>query len=455
MTQFPLARRRLLQAAALSPLAGLPFLSARSASAEIFPAESFTLENGLQVVVTTNRRVPLVTQLLIYRVGAADEQPGKSGLAHFVEHLLFKGTERHPAGAYSAAVAAVGGQENAFTSADSTGYWQVVPKRNLEMILDFESDRVLNLTLTNEQVLPELEVILEERRSRVDNRPAALLGESIAATLFRNHPYGQPIIGWEPEIRSFTREDALDFYETWYGPQNAILVLGGDIDVEEARPLVERYYGPLARRGHDSRERPREPVSRTARQVDLSSPLAQVPRWSRAYLVPHRSELAPGDLEALQLLSMILGGASSSRLYRSLVLDQGLATSAGSYDRSEVLDYPTFYLYAQPVPGAGLEALETAADVEIMRLLSDGVTETELQKAKDRLAAAAIFARDDPKTAPRVIGSALSIGESLAELQAWPERVAAVTSAQVEALAQTVLDPRRSVTGRLHPEMPS
>ncbi|GAB5468512.1 MAG: pitrilysin family protein [Rhodospirillales bacterium] len=453
--QFPLGRRALLRAAAALPFAGLPLLGSGAARAEIFPAESFRLDNGLEVVVTTNRRVPLVTQLLTYKVGAADETPGKSGLAHYLEHLLFKGTTRHPSGAFSAAVAAVGGRENAFTSPDSTGYWQTVPRRDLEMILDFESDRMLNLTLDPAQVIPELDVVLEERRARVDNRPESLLGEAVMATLFRNHPYRIPIIGWEEEIRGLTRDDALDFYETWYGPQNAVLVLGGDIDAAEARPLVERYYGPVARRGRDSRERPREPLSRTARRVDLTSALAPLPRWSRAYLAPHRSDLAAGDLEALQLLSMVLGGASSSRLYKALVLDQAIATSAGSYDRAEVLDYPSLHLYAQPLPGVALAALESAVEDQVARLLQEGVEAEELTKAKDRLAAAAIFARDDPKTAPRVIGSALAIGESLEYLQAWPERVAAVEPAQVTALARLIMEPRRSVTGSLHPELPA
>ncbi len=455
MADLTLSRRGLLTAAAALPFAGLPLISGRSALADIFPAETVTLDNGLTVVVTTNRRVPLVTQLLMYRVGAADEEAGKSGLAHFLEHLLFKGTKSHPAGAYSQAIAAVGGRENAFTHQDYTGYWQTVPRRELEMILTFEADRMLNLELDDAEVLPERGVVLEERRSRVDNRPDSQLSEAVMATLFRNHPYGIPIIGWEEEIHQLNTEDALAFYETWYGPQNAILVLGGDVDLREAMPLIEKTYGVLPRRGRDSRQRPGEPASRTARRVEMRSSLTPQPRFSRAYLVPHRSELGAGDLEALQILSMLLGGGNTSRLYSDLVLGRGLAISAGTYDRAEVLDYPSLHLYGQPVPGVEVSALEAEIDGQIDRFLEDGVTDAELQDAKDRLAAAAVFARDDPKTAPRVIGSAMAVGEPLAYLQAWPERVAAVTPEQVTELARQVIDPRRSVTGILHPEMPS
>ncbi len=455
MPEFTLSRRGLLTAAAALPFAGLPLVSGRRASAEIFPAESFTLDNGLTVVVTTNRRVPLVTQLLMYRVGASDEVPGKSGLAHFLEHLLFKGTKRHPAGAFSDAIAAVGGQENAFTHQDYTGYWQTVPISELKTILDFESDRMLNLELTDEEVLPEREVILEERRSRIDNSPDSQLSEAVMATLFRNHPYRIPIIGWEEEMRGLTTADAIGFYETWYGPQNAILVLGGDISAAEARPLVEETYGLLPRRGRDSRSRPLEPPSRTARRVEMRSPLTPVPRFSRAYLVPHRHELEAGDLEALQLLTMLLGGGNTSLLYSNLVLGRGTAISAGSYDRAEVLDYPSLHLYGQPVPGVEIAALEAEIDGEIERFLEAGVDPAALNDAKDRLAAAAVFVRDDPKTAPRVIGSAMAVGESLDYLQAWPERVAAVEPQQVTDLARRVIDPTRSVTGILHPERPS
>lgn len=425
------------------------------AAAEVFDAESFTLDNGLQVIVVENHRAPVVTQMVWYRVGAADEVPGKSGLAHFLEHLMFKGTESVPAGEFSDAVAENGGRENAFTSQDYTGYWQTVARDRLEMLMRYEADRMKNLALDPESVLAERDVILEERRSRIENSPSAQLNEAISAALFRNHPYGIPVIGWMHEMAALTPDDALAFYRQWYGPDNAILIIGGDVTLEEVRPLVERYYGPLTPVGVEPRDRPLEPPLITEQRITLRSVQVSEPQWSRAYLSPPTAAFAPGDIEALQLLSEILGGGSSSRLYRSLVVQQGLAVSAGAYDRADYRDYATFHLYAAPRQGVELADLEAAVEAEVARLLEEGVTEEELRQAKDRMQAAAVFARDDPSTAPHVIGAALATGHSLEEVQSWPERVEAVTVEQVDALARRLLVDEQSVTGLLLPQEPS
>jgi len=426
----------------------------RPAAAATFDAESFTLDNGLQVVVVSNHRAPVVTQMIWYKVGAADETPGKSGLAHFLEHLMFKGTETAAPGEFRAAVAANGGRENAFTSRDYTAYWQTVAKDRLEIIMRYEADRMAGLVIDEATVATEREVILEERRLRVENNPTAQLEEAVMAALFRNHPYGIPIIGWMHEMAGLTTADALDFYRRWYGPDNAILVIGGDVTVEEVRPLVEKYFGGIAPIGVEERARVGEPPATAEQSVTLRSVQVSEPQWSRAYLAPRLDTLAPGDLEALQLLSEILGGGSTSRLYRVLVVEQALAASAGAYDRSEALDYPTFHLYASPRPEVELAVLEAAVEAEIERLIEGGVTEAELRQAKDRLQASAIFARDDPATAPRVIGAALAVGETLDEVQAWPERVEAVTVEQVNALLRLVLRDVGSVTGYLLPQEP-
>ncbi len=435
----------------LSLLLALPGLAA----AKVFDAESFTLDNGLTVVVVENHRAPVVTQMVWYRVGAADEEPGKSGLAHFLEHLMFKGTTNNPPGAFSDAVALNGGRENAFTSQDYTGYWQTVATDRLEMIMAFEADRMANLALEPASVFSERDVILEERRSRTDNNPGAQLSEAVTATLFRNHPYGIPVIGWEHEMAELTPEDALDFYRRWYGPDNAILVLGGDITLAEARPLVEKYYGGLQPIGVEPRNRPAEPPMLAAQSVTLTSVQVSEPQWNRAFLSPQNSSLGEGDIEAVQLLSEILGGSSSSRLYRALVVEQGLAVSAGAYDRSDYRDYDTFHLYASPRQGVEIATLEAAVEAEVAILLADGITEAELRQAKDRLQAGAIFARDEPSTGPHVIGAALATGETLAHVQAWPERVEAVTVEQVNALARKLLVKEHSVTGYLLPQEPA
>jgi zinc protease len=219
----------------------------RGAQAKVFEPETFTLDNGLEVVVVANRRAPIVTHMLWYKVGAADEPPGKSGIAHFLEHLMFKGTDTLGPGEFSDIIARNGGQENAFTSYDYTGYFQTVAKDRLDIIMKYEADRMTNLTLSDEVVLPERDVVLEERRSRIDREPGAQLGEALRAVLFLHHPYGVPVIGWEEEIRGLTSADAIDFYRRWYAPNNAVLIVAGDVDAEEVRALAETHTGSFPR----------------------------------------------------------------------------------------------------------------------------------------------------------------------------------------------------------------
>ena len=440
--------------ALLSP-ALLALALLQPAAAKVFDAESFTLPNGLTVIVVENHRAPVVTQMVWYRVGAADEPEGKSGIAHFLEHLMFKGTPTAPAGEFSKMVSANGGNENAFTSRDYTGYWQTVAKDRLEMIMRYESDRMENLNFDETTMASEREVIIEERRSRVENDPGAQLDEAMMAALFRNHPYGTPIIGWMNEMQQLTLQDAQDFYRKWYGPDNAILILGGDITVEEARPLVEKYYGSLKPVGApQERVRRQEPPLDAVQTVTMKSPLVSSPQWSRAYLGPERTELAPGDQEAMEILGQILGGGPTSRLYRALVIG-GIAVSAGSYDRAQALDYTTFHLYAQPRDETSLEAMEAEIDKVIEDLKANGITEDELRQAKDQLQASAIFARDAPTTGPRLIGGDLATGSTLDEIQAWPERVEAVTVEQVNDLLRELLVKEHSVTGYLLPQEPA
>jgi len=440
--------------ASLAP-ALVALLVLRPAAGEVFDAESFTLPNGLTVIVVENHRAPIVTQMVWYKVGAADEPHGKSGIAHFLEHLMFKGTDSTAAGEFSRQIAANGGNENAFTSRDYTGYWQTVAKDRLELVMSYEADRMANLIFDPEQVASEREVIIEERRARVENNPSAQLDEAMMAALFRNHPYGIPIIGWLHEMQQLTLEDARDFYERWYGPDNAILILGGDITVEEARPLVEKYYGAIEPVGAPTeRVRSMEPPLDAVQTVTVTSPQVSEPQLSRAYLGPLRVELGPNGEEAMQLLGEILGGGPTSRLYRALVIEQGVAVSAGSYDRSQALDYTTFHLYAQPRAQTTLAELEAAVDALLQQVKEGGITEGELRQAKDRMQASAIFARDAPTTGPRLIGGDLATGSTLEEIQGWPERVEAVTVEQVNELLRNLLVKSRSVTGYLLPQEP-
>ncbi len=436
----------------LTGLAALLITLGRPVQARVFEPESFTLDNGLQVVVVTNRRAPIVNHMVWYRVGAADEELGKSGLAHFLEHLLFKGTETAGPGEFSDIIARNGGRENAFTSYDYTGYFQTIASDRLELMMKYEADRMVNLVLTDDVVLPERDVILEERRSRVDNEPGAQLSEMARAALFMNHPYGISIIGWEHEMAQLTTEDALAFYRRWYAPNNAVVVISGDVSLDEVRPLAERYYGAVPRRAVPERARPQEPTQMAPRRVTLKSPRVRQPSLSISYLAPSYNRGEPGEAYALQVLSEILGGGTVSRLYLSLVVEQGLAASAGSSYGGDSFDLSTFSFYGSPRPGTELAQTETALRKEIDKLLEDGVTEEEVAEAKERLQSAAVFARDSVSTPSRVIGAALVTGQTLEDVEAWPERIGAVTAEQVNAVARAVFDERRSVTAVLEPE---
>jgi zinc protease len=447
-------RRGLFAATALLGLASFAFCG--TAAAKVFDPTSFTLANGLQVVVIENHRAPVVSHMVWYKIGAADEVPGKSGIAHFLEHLMFKGTEEVPPGQFSKIIAANGGRDNAFTSWDYTGYFQNIARDRLELAMKLEADRMANLVLTDAEVDPERQVILEERRSRIDNRPQALLGEQMNAALFMNHPYGRPIIGWAHEMAGLTTEDAIAWHRHYYAPNNAVLIVAGDITADELKPLAEKYYGVVAARDVPERQRVVEPTQHAPRRVVLKSPRVQQPAWRRKYLAPSYTR---GDTEhayALQVLAEIIGSGSTSRLYRGLVVDGGIAVSAGAWYDADTLDLATFDFWVSPKPGgeseAAVAAVEEAIDAEIARVVAHGIEPEELARAKRRMQAAAVYARDGLQTGARVLGTALATGQTIADVEAWPDRIDAVTAAQVQAAAKAVFVPARSVTGVLLPE---
>jgi zinc protease len=410
----------------------------------------FKLDNGLEVVVVPDRRAPVVTHMIWYKVGSADEPPGKSGIAHFLEHLLFKGTVKNPGGRFSQTVAAIGGQENAFTSSDYTGYFQRVAREHLKTLMEFEADRMTGLMLTDEAVVPELKVVLEEQNQRVANNPRARLSEQIEAALFLNHPYGRPLIGWRHEIEKLTREDALAFYRRFYTPNNAVLVIAGDVTSEEVKTLAEETYGkvrPVAEIG--PRQRPQEPPQVAARRLTLADPQVQQPSLHRQYIVPSPTTAKPGEAEALEVLSQILGHGTTSRLYRALVVERAVAVSAGGWYRGAALDSTTFAVYGTPKPGVELAQLEQAIDAVIEDVIANGVAADELERTKNRIVADAIYALDSQSTMARWYGTALTTGGSVGMVQSWPDRIRAVTAAAVQDAAKAWLDKRRSVTGYL------
>jgi len=415
------------------------------------PPASFTLGNGLQVLVIPDHRTPVVTQMIWYKVGSADETPGKSGLAHFLEHLMFKGTAKHPAGEFSQTVLRIGGNENAFTSTDYTGYFQRVPREQLPKMMEFEADRMTGLILKDENVLPERDVVLEEYNMRVANNPDARLTEQIMAALYLNHPYGRPVIGWRPEIEKLDREDALAFYRRFYAPNNATLVIAGDVDAMDVRPMVERTFGEVAAQPAipARRLRPQEPEPVAPRTVTLSDPRVEQPSIKRYYLVPSANTAAAGESPALDVLAQLMGNGSNSYLYRALVVDRPLAVSASAGYQGTSLDATQFVIAASPKPGVDFAQIERVFDSVIADVAENPVRAEDLERVKTQLIAEAIYAQDNQATLARWYGAALTSGLSIEDIRSWPDRIRAVTADQIREAAQKWLDKKRSVTGYL------
>lgn len=415
------------------------------------PPASFTLSNGLQVVVIPDHRTPVVTEMIWYKAGSADETPGKSGLAHFLEHLMFKGTEKHPIGEFSKTVFRVGGNENAFTSLDYTSYFQRVPREQLPTMMEFEADRMNGLILKDENVLRERDVVLEEYNMRVANSPNERLNEQIMTALYLNHPYGRPVIGWHQEIEKLGREDALAFYRRFYSPNNAIVVIAGDVELPEVRSLVERNFGPIPAQPAipAQRVRPQEPEPAAPRTVTLSDPRVEQPVLNRFYLVPSATTVAPGESAALAVLAHLMGSGSNSYLYRALVADKPLAVSASAGYSSMSLDATQFSISALPKAGVGFAKIEQVIDRVIADIVQNPIPPEDLERVKTQLIAGAIYAQDSQTALAHWYGGALSTGLSIKEIRSWPDRIRGVTDDQVRAAAQKWLDKKRSVTGYL------
>jgi zinc protease len=414
--------------------------------------ETFTLRNGMQVLVIEDRRAPVVTHMVWYRVGAADEPRGYSGIAHFFEHLMFKGTREIAPGEFSRTIARNGGEDNAFTSWDYTGYFERIASDRLELVMRMEADRMRNLRFSDETFASERDVIIEERRQRTDNSPGALLGERMRAMLWPHHPYGTPIVGWLHEIQSLDRETALAFYRTWYAPNNAILVVAGDVNAAELRPLAERYYGRLQpTRDLPSRAWVTDPPAIGPMRITHRDEKVRQPSFSRLYRAISYGTDTGIQAHALDVAIEILGGSETSRLYRALVEEQRIAVSAGAGGDTSGLGGGSATVWATPVEGVPLDRVEAAIDAVIAEYLRDGPTEAELARAKSSLAAAAIYARDSQESLARIYGASLASGESIDDVVTWGHDIAAVTRDEALAMARQTFDINDSVTGWLLP----
>jgi zinc protease len=447
---------------ALGPRGGLLLASLSLASLAVAVAaegryvshrvNEFTLDNGLHVLVIPDHRAPVATQMIWYKVGAADEPPGSSGIAHFLEHLMFKGTDRIPTGQFSKTVARNGGEDNAFTNHDVTAYFQRVAKERLPLVMEMEADRMANLRLTEDDVATERKVILEERRTRVDNDPGSILQEQMMAALYSNHPYGIPIIGWEHEIRALEREDAFSFYRRFYAPDNALLVIAGDVEPDEVRKLAEATYGKIKPGGLvNGRVRPQEPSRAAPVKVTLADPRAGRTTVQRFYLVPSYASAEPGEAEALDLLMRVAAAGSVSKIYKQMVIEDRKAANAGGWYSDSGVDSGRLGFYAIAAEKVSAEELESAIDSVIADLRENGVTQEELDRARASHMAEFVYASDSQSRMARHYGWRLATGMSVADVEQWPDRLKRVTVEDLRNVARKYLVDRNSVTGYLLP----
>ena len=448
--------------AVLDPKAGLVLASFSLASIAVAVAvdgasaaqrvSEFTLKNGLQVLVIPDHRAPVVTQMIWYKVGAADEPPGFSGIAHFLEHLMFKGTDKIPTGQFSKIVARNGGEDNAFTNHDVTAYFQRVAKDRLPLVMSMEADRMESLRLTEDDVKTERDVILEERRSRVDNDPGSILQEQMMAALYANHPYGIPIIGWEHEIAALNREDALSYYKRFYAPNNAVLVIAGDVEPEEVRKLAEETYGKLAPNGSlNGRARPQEPTHFAPVKVTLEDPRAGRTTVQRYYLSPSYASAEPGEAEALDLLMRIAATGSVSKIYKRLVIEEKKAANAGGWYSDSGLDSGRLGFYAVAAENVTAEELEKSISAAIEDLREKGVTQEEFDRARASYIAEFVYTSDSQSRMARHYGWRLATGMTVEDVEAWPDRLKQVTVENLRDVARKYLVDKNSVTGYLLP----
>ncbi len=411
---------------------------------------TFTLENGMDVVVVEDHRAPVVQHMVWYRAGSADEPIGSSGVAHFLEHLLFKATDTMEAGELSATVAANGGNDNAFTSYDYTAYFQRVAADRLELMMRMEADRMRNIRLTENDIITERDVVLEERNQRTENNPRALFGEQMNAAQYLNHRYGAPIIGWRHEMEVLDMDDALSFYQTHYAPNNAILVVTGDVDPDEVRALADQYYGVIpANPDLPERIRSQEPPQTAERRLTFKDARVAQPYVQRSYLAPERDAGEQEKAAALFLLAELLGGSTTSYLNEKLQFEQQKVVYTGAFYKGVSLDDTTFDLIVVPAEGVSLQDAEDAMDQAVADFIAEGVKDEDLERIKMQLRAAQTYARDNVDGIGNRYGRALTSGLTVEDVQAWPDILQAVTGDKIIAAAREVLQPETSVTGWL------
>jgi len=413
------------------------------------PVSHFTLDNGLEAVVIEDHRAPVVVQMVWYKAGSADEMRGKSGIAHYLEHLMFKGTDTMAAGELSKTVSANGGSDNAFTSYDYTAYFQRIAADRLPLVMKMEADRMRHLRISPDDWQTERDVILEERAQRTDSEPSALFNEQARAAQFLNSPYGTPVIGWRQEMEALTRDDALAWYHRFYAPNNAVLVVAGDVTPDEVKKLAEEYYGPLdPSTDLPPRVRPQEPPQRAARRLVFKDDRIAQPYLTRSYLAPERN---PGDQKqaaALTILSELLGGnPATSFLGRKLIFETGDAIYASAGYDGMSIDKTTFNLSMMPARDVPLSEAEQALDAAVADFLKTGIDPAQFERIRTQIRASEIYEQDNTRALAQRYGEALASGFSVEDVQSWPDVLMSVTPDDVMAAARDVFNSADSVTG--------
>lgn len=411
-----------------------------------------TLDNGLKIIVKPDRRAPVVTSMVWYRVGSVDEQNGQTGIAHVLEHMMFKGTPQVPSGEFSKRVAAAGGRENAFTSRDYTAYFQTLHKDRLGLALQLEADRMQNLLLSADEFKKEIRVVMEERRWRVDDRPQSVLYERLLAAALNVHPYRNPIIGWMNDLENLTIEDTRAFYERWYAPNNAILVIVGDVSAESVFALAQESFGSIPAKTLPARKPQEETEPLGIKRLTVKAP-AELPMVMMAYRVPRVVTPAEEwEPYAFDMLEGVLSGNAAARLNRTLVNRDRIATSASAGYDGVGRGPAFFYLNATPIPGKTVAEAEAALRRELRRILDEGVSDEELERVKSQAIAAQIYQRDSMFYQGRLIGSMEAIGLSYRDLDVFVEKLQSVTAAQVQDVVRRYLTDDRLTVAYLDPQ---
>jgi zinc protease len=411
-----------------------------------------TLDNGLRVIVQEDHRAPVMVSQVWYRAGSMDEFNGTTGVAHVLEHMMFKGTKAVPAGEFSKKIAAAGGRENAFTSRDHTAYFQQMQKDRLELAMQLEADRMANLVISDELFAKEIQVVMEERRLRTDDQPQSVVYERLMADAYQTHPYRRPIIGWMDDLQHMTGQDARDWYARWYAPNNATLVVAGDVKADEVIAMAKKYFGVLPAHALPVRKPQDEPAQIGIKRIEVKAP-AQLPyllmAWHAPVLRDWQKDTSP---YALQILAGVLSGNDSARLQKSLVKTQQVAVNASAGYDAVARGPGMFMIDATPAPGKSVAMLEKSIRSEIERVQRDGISPAELARVKAQVIAADVYQRDSLFYQAMQLGEYVTAGLPPEALAYRVDKLRAVTAQEVRTAAQQWLKDDHLTVAELVPQ---